>query len=111
MNDSIAITIYESKQVGGRLKTVEINGNEYEAGGSVIHEKNLYMKRFADELGLKKLDVADTNSYITTNDGSETLFSTLSRYIPNVFLVLWRYGLDAFRLKFWLSSKLSNFVR
>jgi hypothetical protein len=33
------------------LKTVNIDGNEYEAGGSVIHEKNLYMKRFADELG------------------------------------------------------------
>jgi hypothetical protein len=30
---------------------VNINGNEYEAGGSIIHEKNLYMKRFADELG------------------------------------------------------------
>jgi hypothetical protein len=46
-----------------------------------------------------------------TNDGSQTLFSTLSRYIPNLFLVLWRYGLDAFRLKFWLGNKLSNFVR
>jgi len=30
---------------------VDINGNGYEAGGSIIHEKNLYMKRFADELG------------------------------------------------------------
>ena len=37
--------------MGGRLKSVNIDGNEYEAGGSVIHEKNLYMKRFADELG------------------------------------------------------------
>ena len=46
-----------------------------------------------------------------TNDGSQTLFSTLSRYIPNALLVLWRYGLDAFRLKFWLGKKLSNFVR
>lgn len=111
LNDSIAITIYESKQVGGRLKTVDINGKEYEAGGSVIHEKNLYMKRFADELGLKKLDVADTDAYLTTDDGSQTLFSTLSQYIPNVFLILWRYGFDALRLKFWLSRKLSNFVR
>ena len=90
---------------------MNIDGNEYEAGGSIIHEKNLYMKRFADELGLKKLNVPDTSSYIMTNDGSQTLFSTLSRYIPNVFLVLWRYGLDAFRLKFWLGKALSNFVR
>ena len=49
--------------------------------------------------------------YIVTNDGTQTLFSTLQKYIPDVFLILWRYGIDAFRLKFWLSRKLSHFVR
>lgn len=39
-------------QVGGRLKTVHIDGNEYEAGGSIIHDKNLYMKRLVEELGM-----------------------------------------------------------
>ena len=33
------------------MKSININDDEYEAGGSIIHEKNLYMKRFADELG------------------------------------------------------------
>ncbi|CAF0905060.1 unnamed protein product [Rotaria sordida] len=111
LNDSVAITIYESDQVGGRLKNVDIDGNEYEAGGSIIHEKNLYMKRFTDELGLKRLNVPSSMPYIMTNDGSQTLFSTLSRYIPNVFLILWRYGVDALRLNFWLDKKLSNFAR
>jgi hypothetical protein len=62
-------------------------------------------------IGLKRINVPNSSPYIMTNDGSQTLFSTLSRYIPNLFLVLWRYGLDAFRLKFWLGKKLSNFVR
>ena len=43
-------------QVGGRLRNVPINGDEYEAGGSVIHEMNLYMNRFADELGERIVD-------------------------------------------------------
>ncbi|CAF1145595.1 unnamed protein product [Adineta ricciae] len=111
LNDSVAITIYESGQTGGRLKTVNVDGNEYEAGGSIIHDKNLYMKRFTDELGLKRLNVPSSMSYITTNDGSHTLFSTLSRFIPDIFIILWRYGFDAVRLKFWLGNKLSNFVR
>ncbi|CAF1404670.1 unnamed protein product [Adineta steineri] len=111
LNDSVAITIYESNQIGGRLKTINIDGDEYEAGGSIIHEKNLYMKRFADELGLEKLNVPKALPYVMTNDGSQTLFSTLHRYIPNLFLVLWRYGLDALRLNFWLGRKLSNFIR
>ncbi len=111
------------------MKSVNIDGNGYEAGGSIIHEKNLYMKRFTEELGktmflfmfkkntffeilgLKKVTEAPSFSYLMTNDGSKTLLSTLSRYIPNLFVILWRYGLDAFRLKFWLGRKLSNFNR
>lgn len=62
-------------------------------------------------IGLKQLNAKDSASYIVTNDGSQTLFTTLTRFIPNLFLVLWRYGLDAFRLKFWLGNKLANFVR
>ncbi len=62
-------------------------------------------------LGLKRLNVPGSSPYLVTNDGSQTLFSTLSRFIPNIFLILWRYGLDALRLNFWLGKKLSNFVR
>ena len=69
-----------------------------------------YSKRTTD-LGLTRINEATSPAYIMTKDGSETLFSTLSRFIPNVFLTLWRYGFDAVRLKVWLSQKLSNFVR
>ncbi|CAF4326873.1 unnamed protein product, partial [Adineta steineri] len=51
-------------------------------------------------VGLEKLNVPKALPYVMTNDGSQTLFSTLHRYIPNLFLVLWRYGLDALRLNF-----------
>ncbi|CAF1168096.1 unnamed protein product [Rotaria magnacalcarata] len=111
LNDSVAITIYESDQVGGRLRTLNIDEVEYEAGGTIIHDKNLYMKRLVDELGLKQLNHQSSFSYLITDDGSQTLFSTLSRYIPSIFHVIWRYGLDAFRFKFWLDKKLSNFLR
>jgi hypothetical protein len=62
-------------------------------------------------IGLKQNNIPSSLPFLITNDGSQTLFSTLPRYIPDAFLVLWRYGLDAFRLKFWLGKKLSNFVR
>lgn len=38
-------------KIGGRLRTIDIDQQEYEAGGTIIHEKNLYMKHFADKLG------------------------------------------------------------
>lgn len=50
--DSAKIDIYEGNKVGGRLDTVVMNdGNEYETGGSVIHQRNKYMSDFAKKFG------------------------------------------------------------
>ena len=111
LNESITITIYESNEVGGRLKSVNIDGNNYEAGGSIIHEKNLYMKRFTEALQLEQMTSLGSNAYLITDDGSQTLFSTLSPDIPNSSLIYRSYSLDQIRLRFWLSKKLSNFLR
>lgn len=45
------IEVLERGEVGGRLATVEVEGESYEAGGSVLHPLNLHMKHFAKELG------------------------------------------------------------
>lgn len=51
-NDSAKIDIYEGNKVGGRLATVVMNdGNEYETGGSVIHQRNKYMSDFVKKFG------------------------------------------------------------
>lgn len=46
------IDVFEREEVGGRLATLEVQGHDYEAGGSVIHPLNLHMKRFVKELGM-----------------------------------------------------------
>lgn len=43
--------MYEAKTIGGRLATVKVDGDEVEAGGSIIHSKNMYMQRFVKLLG------------------------------------------------------------
>lgn len=47
----VQINIFEKGDVGGRLATIEMEGNHYEAGGSVIHPLNLHMKSFVKDLG------------------------------------------------------------
>ena len=49
--DDVSIDMYESREVGGRLATVKIGDEEFESGGSIIHPKNHYMVKFAEELG------------------------------------------------------------
>lgn len=48
---SVKIDVYESGTVGGRLATEDIDGQDYETGGSIIHPLNLHMKHFVDRLG------------------------------------------------------------
>uniref|UniRef100_A0A8D0GE08 L-amino-acid oxidase n=1 Tax=Sphenodon punctatus TaxID=8508 RepID=A0A8D0GE08_SPHPU len=49
----VAIDVYEKGTVGGRLATINVEGKDYEAGGSVIHPLNLHMKHFVKELGME----------------------------------------------------------
>lgn len=52
LKDLVKIDIYEGNKVGGRLATTIMNdGNEYETGGSVIHERNKYMSDFVNNFG------------------------------------------------------------
>ena len=43
-------------EIGGRLKTIDIAGRNYECGGSIIHPKNLLMKKLVEEMGLSPTD-------------------------------------------------------
>lgn len=47
----VRIEVLEREAVGGRLATLEVEGEGYEAGGSVLHPLNLHMKHFVKELG------------------------------------------------------------
>ena len=45
------LDLFEADQIGGRLAVINIDGNNYEAGGSIIHPKNKYMVDFAKQFG------------------------------------------------------------
>ena len=50
------IEVFErSDKVGGRLATIQVAGHVYEAGGSIIHPENMYMKSFVKDLGKEEL--------------------------------------------------------
>lgn len=50
--DLVNLDVYEGNKIGGRLSTVIMSdGNEYETGGSVIHERNKYMSNFLTNFG------------------------------------------------------------
>lgn len=63
LNGILDIDLYEAKTIGGRLATIEIDRDEVEAGGSIIHPKNMYMQRFVTLLGKYRLLVSLVHLY------------------------------------------------
>ena len=49
--ESAVIDIFEETRIGGRLALINIDGLDYEAGGTLIHPRNLLMLNFTEMLG------------------------------------------------------------
>ncbi|XP_035418565.1 prenylcysteine oxidase 1 [Cygnus atratus] len=105
----VRIEVLEREAVGGRLATLEVEGEGYEAGGSVLHPLNLHMKHFVKELGLPAAPVSD--SLVGIYNGEEFVFEESSWYIVNVLKLLWRYGLNPLRMYMWVEGILDKFMR
>uniref|UniRef100_K7G3K5 Prenylcysteine oxidase 1 n=1 Tax=Pelodiscus sinensis TaxID=13735 RepID=K7G3K5_PELSI len=105
----VRIDVFEKGTVGGRLATVNVEGKDYEAGGSVIHPLNLHMKHFVKELGLSVPDNQD--SLMGIYNGDEFVFEESSWYIINVLKLLWNYGFNSLRMNMWVEDILDKFMR
>ncbi|XP_054442786.1 prenylcysteine oxidase 1 isoform X1 [Pteronotus mesoamericanus] len=105
----VKIDVFERGQVGGRLATMTVQGQEYEAGGSVIHPLNLHMKRFVKDLGLST--VQSSGGLVGVSNGETLVFEESSWFIINIIKLIWQYGFQPLRLHMWVEDILDKFMR
>ncbi|XP_045405754.1 prenylcysteine oxidase-like [Lemur catta] len=105
----VKIDVFEREEVGGRLATMTVQGQDYEAGGSIIHPLNLHMKRFVKDLGLSTLPVS--GGLVGVYDGETLVFEESSWFIINMIKLIWRYGFQSFRMHMWVEDVLGKFMR
>ncbi|XP_064118017.1 prenylcysteine oxidase 1-like [Macrobrachium nipponense] len=105
--DDAILDLYEADTIGGRLATIPIGERKYEVGGSIIHPKNEYMVKFASKFGLAKR--AECSSRMGLFNGEEYVFKDSDWSFVTIMKLLWRYGLDAYRLEELTESMLGSF--
>ncbi|XP_074837918.1 prenylcysteine oxidase 1 [Carettochelys insculpta] len=105
----IQIDVFEKGTVGGRLATINVEGKDYEAGGSILHPLNLHMKHFVKELGLSVPE--EQGGLMGIYNGEEFVFEESSWYIINILKLLWHYGLNFLRMNMWVEDILDKFMR
>ncbi|XP_051189071.1 farnesylcysteine lyase [Lolium perenne] len=117
------LRVFERRgKVGGRLATVTIGGEDFEAGGAIIHPRNLHVRRFAALLGLSARDDGD-DDWLGIWDGGRFVFSTLRPPPPgsswlrrrlhglaNSLVLLRRYGLSLLKMDSFVQEMLQKFL-
>ncbi|ESO83268.1 hypothetical protein LOTGIDRAFT_236715 [Lottia gigantea] len=94
--DGCHIDLFESERVGGRLANINIDGYDYEAGGSIIHPKNKYMVEFAEKFGFKQS--ASLDGKMALYGPSGIILETSSWNFVTMAKFFWRYGMDIWNI-------------
>lgn len=116
------VSIFEERdRVGGRMAVVDLEGDTFEAGASIIHPKNLHCVNFTKLLGLKQTTDTDDESFgiwdgkqfvFQTARAGDNIFSKAIAQIMNTLSTLWRYGTSLWRMQTYVSvsmcSKVAN---
>ncbi|PKA65067.1 Farnesylcysteine lyase [Apostasia shenzhenica] len=110
-------------RIGGRMATVTIAGDTFEAGASIIHPKNLHAVRFASLLGLRPRSKSSDGSWFSVWDGSRFIFETLPpppssclaiyrkiHSLVNALLIFRRYGFSLLRMNRFVNRMLHRFM-
>ncbi|XP_062582100.1 prenylcysteine oxidase 1-like [Saccostrea cucullata] len=104
------IDIFEKRHIGGRLATLTLGDHQFEAGGTLIHPKNMYMVNFTKLLGLEQIQVGGGTFGIF--DGSSMRVTSSKYSLVTMAKLFWRYGMDIYNIDSWINEKLlSKFMR
>lgn len=105
-----AIRIFERRGVvGGRMATVTVGGDTFEAGASILHPKNFHALNFSNLLNLKTSEPSSSSFSLGIWNGKKFVFKTLNPdaknpvfekivSLTNSIMMLFRYGFSLFRM-------------
>ncbi|XP_048127992.1 farnesylcysteine lyase [Rhodamnia argentea] len=128
---SISIRVFERHGVvGGRMARVNVGGDSFEAGGSILHPKNYHALNYTKLIGLKirwpnatrDSDGRDDDSDFGIWDGKGFVFKTwrVNSKLPfvdkivsfaNTALLFWRYGFSLIRMDNFVQRTVNNFLK
>lgn len=79
LQPDVEIVVFEKNpEVGGRMATIDVAGQEFEAGAAILHPRNVYMKNFTEMLGKKVMSAVHSVAKFK----SILKFTSTSKAIP-----------------------------
>ncbi|XP_070041692.1 farnesylcysteine lyase [Nicotiana tomentosiformis] len=116
------IRIFERHDaVGGRMATVTISGETFEAGASILHPKNYHALNYTKYLNLS-VRPSESDSSFGIWDGRKFVFKTFTSQsklpifqslvsFANSILFFFRYGFSLFRMRTFVEGTVDSFLK
>ncbi|RVX21490.1 Farnesylcysteine lyase [Vitis vinifera] len=122
---ALTLRIFErSGVVGGRMATVVLAGETFEAGASILHPKNFHAVNFTKMLNLSVKTPPSSESSLSLGiwDGEKFVFKTLDSNskssivqrivaITNSVLLFVRYGFSLLKMDSFVQTTVDNFLK
>ncbi|KAI6699920.1 hypothetical protein NL676_014244 [Syzygium grande] len=128
---SISVRVFERRGVvGGRMASVAVGGESFEAGGAILHPKNYHALNYTRLIGLKIRwpnatsagDGREDDGDFGIWDGKSFVFKTwrVNSKLPfvdkivsfaNKALLFWRYGFSLIRMDNFVQRTVNNFLK
>ncbi|XP_057972474.1 farnesylcysteine lyase [Malania oleifera] len=117
------IRIFERHNVvGGRMATVMVAGDVFEAGASILHPKNFHALNFSKLLNLTIKKPSSSSFSFGIWDGGKFIFKTLNSKtkfpifdkivsLTNSVIMFFRYGFSLFRMNNFVERTVDNFLK
>eukprot|EP00439_Symbiodinium_sp_Y106_P076409 s2156_g15.t1 len=83
LGDQVDIALFTNGSIGGRCQALELDGQRYEAGASIISEVNVLFKALMGRFALKKRELSKCYMPLAVFNGTRFLFSTASTAATN----------------------------
>eukprot|EP00111_Clytia_hemisphaerica_P007351 TCONS_00021385-protein len=112
LGNEVQIDVFEKNDhLGGRMHAIDVNGEQIESGGTIIHSSNRYMVDFAKDLEMDT-NIATDDAKLGIYNGKEFVFLQSSWKWLNVAKLIWRYGPFSLRnMDSALTRMLNDFVK
>ncbi|CAA0411839.1 unnamed protein product [Arabidopsis thaliana] len=124
LNQAKILMFERHEIVGGRMRTVTVASDTFEAGGSILHPKNYHVKDFVERFNLtvrlptpieesSAIGIWDGKRFVVKTFGSGTKFpflDTIVSWVNDLYLFL-RYGLSLLRMSSFIENTVDNFLK
>lgn len=112
MKDHVNLTIFSQNGIGGRLKTVNLAGETYECGGTIIHPSNRLMDELVSKMGLSHRRPGPNSRITLIGKQNKVLFQQTSFSFLQPLQFIYRYGLfSLMKLHYYIQNMLEQFSK